>query len=71
MHKLIDKNITLEVCPTSNLKIGVIKGTQELKRILRTFFTTGVSFTINTDGPELLDTTIKKGISLLLDNDIL
>jgi len=71
MHKLIDKNITLELCPTSNLKIGVVKDIHELKRITRTFFDTGVSFTINTDGPELLDTTIKKEIRLLLDNDIL
>ena len=71
MSKLADKNITLERCPTSNLKIGIVESMDHLKQIIRTFMDAGVKFTINTDGPELLNTNIKQEISLLLNNGIL
>jgi adenosine deaminase len=71
MRKLADKNITLELCPTSNLRIGIVKDMEHFKRIVRSFVDAGVKFTVNTDGPELLHTNIKKEISLLLDNHVL
>ena len=71
MAQLVEKNIVLEICPTSNLTIGIIKDVAELKFVLRTFLDHEVKFTINTDGPQFFQTTVKKEISLLLDNDIL
>jgi len=70
MRKLNDLNICLEICPTSNLKLGIIKDIKELNKIIRIFLENEVKFTINTDGPELLQTTIKEEVGLLLDNEI-
>lgn len=71
MKKLSDKNIVLELCPTSNLKIGIVENMEHMKHLVRTFIESNVTFTINTDGPELLNTNIKQEISLLLNNHIL
>ncbi len=70
MKKLRDLDICLEICPTSNLKLGIVKDIKELNKIIRTFLENEVKFTINTDGPELLQTTIKEEIAILLDNEI-
>jgi adenosine deaminase len=70
MRKLVELDICLEICPTSNLKLGIIKDIAELRFIIRTFLKHGVQFTINTDGPELLQTAIKDEIAILLDNEI-
>jgi adenosine deaminase len=43
---------------------------QELNKIIRTFLENEVKFTIDTDGPELLQTTMKEEIAILLDNEI-
>ncbi|RZI47298.1 adenosine deaminase [Rickettsiales endosymbiont of Peranema trichophorum] len=70
MKMLVDRDITLEICPTSNLTLGIVDGLREFKEIIRTFIKNDVKFTINTDGPILLNTDIKKEISLLLDHQV-
>jgi len=61
----------LEVCPTSNLHTGVLKGVSEMKRVFRAFKGAGVKFTINTDGPEMLKTNLRGEIDYLLDESVL
>jgi len=61
----------LEVCPTSNLHTGVLKGVSEMKRVFRAFKGAGVRFTINTDGPEMLKTNLRGEIDYLLDESVL
>ena len=70
MKKLVEKDICLEICPTSNLKLGIIKNIKELGDIIQCLIKNGVTFTINTDGPELLQTKAKDEIAMLLDNHI-
>ncbi len=70
MDKLASSGICLEICPTSNIMLGIIRDINELRYIVRTFIDRGVHFTINTDGPELLQTTIKQELAMLLDNNI-
>ncbi len=66
MDRLVEQGITLEVCPTSNLKNGMVKDTRTLRQIYRTLADHGVPMTINTDGPELYDTNVFKEQQFLL-----
>lgn len=66
MKEIADAGITLEICPTSNLKNGMVKDTRTLKAILRTLVGNGIALTINTDGPELYDTNVYKEQQFLL-----
>ena len=59
MAMLRERNVTLEVCPTSNLNTRVVSGWDELRWILDTFRRNGVRFTVNTDGPEMLKTYVR------------
>jgi adenosine deaminase len=65
MAMLREREITLEVCPTSNLTTRVVSGWDEFRWIFDTFRRNGVRFTINTDGPEMLKTYIRDELSVL------
>ncbi|MBW7959955.1 adenosine deaminase [Patescibacteria group bacterium] len=71
MRKLVKKNITLCICPSSNLKVGYIKDITHLKWTLQTLYENKVKFCINTDNPSMLKTTVLKEIQLIRDNNIL
>ncbi|HEY0221598.1 adenosine deaminase family protein [Lactovum miscens] len=71
MKFLVDHNIILETCPSSNLQTLAVKDLEEMKFNYRTLVEHGVPFTINTDGPILQNTTLPKEYQLLLDNEIL
>lgn len=68
LHK---RKIVLEVCPSSNLHTGVVPSWDKFKVIFEKLKKSGVLFTINTDGPEMLATNLKNEYQLLLDNKIL
>ncbi len=74
-EKLIEEvkrqNVTLEICPTSNLRTRAVRDLAELRYIIRTLREREVAFTINTDGPEMLLTTVVREYQLLLDAGIL
>ena len=65
MAMIREREITLEVCPTSNLTTRVVSGWDEFRWIFDTFRRNGVRFTINTDGPEMLKTYIRDELSTL------
>jgi adenosine deaminase len=71
MDKVKNKDLTLCVCPTSNLKVGFVKDLNHLKDILRTLFDNQVKFCINTDNPIMLRTNLLKEIAIIKDNGIL
>ncbi|MFT3835484.1 MAG: adenosine deaminase [Myxococcaceae bacterium] len=71
MKLLKERDVVLELCPTSNLHTRAVDGIKELEHIMRTFWDRGVKFTINTDGPYLLDTDMSKEIALVENNRIL
>ena len=71
MKQLVRQKITLEICPTSNLKCGIIKSIAEMKKIIQTLHLSGVKLTINTDGPEMYKTNLYKEMELLRTNGIL
>jgi adenosine deaminase len=65
MAMIREREITLEVCPTSNLNTRVVSGWDEFRWIFDTFRRNGVRFTINTDGPEMLKTYIRDELATL------
>lgn len=71
MKLIKEHDVVLELCPTSNLHTRAVDGIAEITHIVRTFWDRGVKFTINTDGPYLLDTDMCKEVELIERNGIL
>ncbi len=57
--------------PEPNLRTRAVSSLAELGRALRTFDEAGVRFTINTDGPYLLNTHLRGELEMLMDAQIL
>ena len=70
MEKVRKKNLTMCLCPTSNLSVGFIKDGAHLKEVLQTLWKHEVKFCINTDNPSMLRTNLAKEIDLLRTNEI-
>jgi adenosine deaminase len=58
-------DITLEVCPTSNLLTKALAGQEALGETVRTLVANEVPFTIATDGPEMMRTHLRDELELL------
>ena len=71
MKLLKERDVVLELCPTSNLQTKAVEGVKEFAHIVRTFWDRGVKITFNTDGPYLLNTDMSREIALVEDNKIL
>ena len=65
MGMIRERGIVLEICPTSNLNTRVVSGWDEFRWIFDTFRRNDISFTINTDGPEMLKTYIRDEMATL------
>jgi adenosine deaminase len=57
--------ITLEICPTSNLLTKALADESAVRETFRTFVNYGVPFTIATDGPEMMRTHLRDEFELL------
>jgi Adenosine deaminase len=71
MGMLRERGIVLEVCPSSNLNTGVLRDLREVRSLLRSLIEHDVAFAISTDGPEMLRSTLRSELNLLLRNEIL
>lgn len=71
LDELAAAGTVLELCPSSNLMTRAVKDLDELRMIINELYGHKVKFTINTDGPYLLNTNMKKEIDLLVDNGIM
>jgi adenosine deaminase len=65
MRLLRDAGTVLEICPTSNLLTKALPDEDAIRTTLRTFVENGVSFTIATDGPEMMRTHLRDELELL------
>ena len=63
--EVAQQGITLELCPTSNLKNGMVRDLRQFGRIVDALLKHSVRFTINTDGPEMYRTNVYKEQELL------
>jgi adenosine deaminase len=71
MALLREREIVLEICPSSNLVTRVLRNVAELRATIRTLIDSGVRFAISTDGPEMLRSYLRDEIALLLRHEIL
>ncbi len=62
---LRDADVTLEVCPTSNLLTKALADEEAVRETFRRFVEHGVAFTIATDGPEMMRTHLRDEFELL------
>lgn len=65
VEHLAAQRIPIEVCPTSNLRLGVYPNLAE--HPLPRLYTAGVPLTINSDDPPLFNTTLNQEVALLAD----
>jgi adenosine deaminase len=63
---LRDRGIVLEICPTSNLLTKALPDEEAVRTTIRRFVESGVSFTVATDGPEMMRTHLRDELELLL-----
>jgi len=66
MASLRAAEITLEVCPTSNLLTKALADEDAVREVFRAFVEHRVQFTIATDGPEMMHTHLRDEFELLL-----
>jgi adenosine deaminase len=65
MEQIRETDITLEICPTSNLLTKALPDEDAVRDIFRAFTDNGVRFTIATDGPEMMRTHLRDEFGLL------
>jgi adenosine deaminase len=65
MALLKERGVVLEICPSSNLATGAVGSLAELGEILQRLWRHGVKFTLNTDGPYLLETSLRREVEML------
>jgi adenosine deaminase len=66
MRELREREVVLEICPTSNLLTKALPDEETVRDVFRTFVDRGVLFTIATDGPEMMRTHLRDEFDLLL-----
>jgi adenosine deaminase len=66
MRELRDREIVLEICPTSNLLTKALPDEKAVRDTFRAFADARVQFTIATDGPEMMRTHLRDEFDLLL-----
>ena len=62
-----EAGVVLEICPTSNLLTGALPDEEALRETVSVFVERDVSFTIATDGPEMMRTHLRDELRLLLE----
>lgn len=62
--RLAERGIHLEICPSSNLDTRVVRDLDELREFIAIFRKHKVHFSFNTDGPEMLQTTLRDELKL-------
>lgn len=71
MAHLVEHDIVLETCPTSNLNTKMVADLEGLRKIYQAYKDNQIKFTINTDGPEMQLISLRGEYEKLLVNNIL
>jgi adenosine deaminase len=67
----VKKNLTMALCPTSNLRVKFITDMEHMKEVIQTLWKNDVKFCFNTDNPSMLRTNLKKEMGMMLEHGIL
>jgi adenosine deaminase len=71
LELLSRSGVLLEVCPSSNVHTGIVESYSDFRRIFAAFKKYRVKFSLNTDGPEMLRTNLRREIMLTLKHQCL
>ena len=71
LKEISKRGIVLEVCPTSNVHTKVVDNIDSFRMIFEKLKSFNVSFTVNTDGPEMLRTNLLNEYNILVEKGIL
>jgi adenosine deaminase len=71
MSVLREREVVLELCPTSNLHTHAVSGVDELRHIVQTLLDRRVKLTLNTDGPYLLEADMQSEVDLVQKHGIM
>ncbi len=71
LKELGKRNITLEICPKSNLRTGVVNHWADFKKIFEKCKEYSVPYTINSDGPVFLKTHVMEEFKSLVENEVI
>lgn len=71
MGELTKQHIVLETCPTSNINTKLVRDIDHMRSIYKTLIEHDVPFTINTDGPEMQQISLRGEYEKLIVNKIL
>jgi adenosine deaminase len=71
LERLAKEGVVLELCPTSNIRTGVVARLEDWHEIFAKLHEAGVRYCINTDGPQMLCTDLAQEHALLREANIL
>lgn len=71
MDMIVQHNIVLETCITSNLRNQKVANIHEMKKIIDAYLRKGIKFTLNTDGSEMYRTSILKEQQFAIEQNLL
>lgn len=71
MKAIVDLDLVLEICPTSNVNTKILPSYQSLSALFSVLHKHQVKYTINTDGPEMQRITLRSEYQQLVKKEIL
>ena len=71
MDTVAKKNLTLCMCPSSNMSVKFIRDSEHLREVVQTLWKAGVKFCFNTDNPAMLRTNLPKELALVRESGAL
>lgn len=71
LNMIKERGVVLEICPTSNLRTKVFKSIPEMAGAVRRLADAGVVLTVSTDGPVMMNTSLRDEHALLVSSGAL
>jgi adenosine deaminase len=66
VEALLERGIVLEVCPTSNIRTGAVRGEEHIAGLVFALQAAGVPLVVATDGPEMIGTRLRAEYGMLV-----
>jgi adenosine deaminase len=63
---LLERGIVLEICPTSNIRTGAVRGEAQIAELVYELQAAGVPLVVATDGPEMIGTRLRAEYAMLV-----
>ena len=71
MQLLQKTGTVLEICPSSNLRTRAVGSWDELRDVVQTLLGGKVKLTLNTDGPYMLSTDMRREVERVVEHDVM